>query len=554
MIVFDWIPSIRLAGLSFASPSFLISCAPLVVLCCLALSKRWARFTDAPIVFAVVYGMPFLILTFQESHGDSIQMTEQIGARYYMSEPASTWVHYWSFYFLHEPFNVGAKFVIGLSSRVAGFVYLWAVASISQCLFPDLSASRRLVYRLMFFTAGWTLLFYGYVENTPLAVPAEQIWVLTSLVFLRIPSFPNLFKCGAALALATAFHGRAAFLAPALILLCLIPSGTLTVRIKRSFFAGAVYAGLLALMVAYIVLIDFRYISGSVFGNSLGGGNRQMLVALDVGLRREHWEPLVSELFIAGGVLAPFALLFVPRALFRRESIFLWAVGYLVADLAFVFLWEFDYGPFSDWDLIFSGVGPLLLLAGIVVTRSRVPIFLILPFLLASGVLSMAFGAILNGGPLPLNLVPRAAGLVSSNVCNHAGLRRTFFSDEQLTNPIGPSESDLPFHLYTPAYGEGLGGVFEGYIKIPAEGRYRFHLLGQGNLRFRLAQQTLYERWTGLEWQITTEREMRFSEPGWFPIRLDFFSSAAPSIAIELRIESAEQPRRPVTLDELCYE
>jgi len=525
----------------------------LVVLCCLALSKRWARFTDAPSVFALVYGMPFLILTFQDSHGDSIQMMDQIRARYYMSEPASTWVHYWLFYFLHEPFNVGAKFVIGLSSRVAGFVYLWAVASVSHCLFPDLSASRRLVYRLMFFTAGWTLLFYGYVENTPLAVPAEQIWVLACLVFLRTPSYPKLFKCAAALALATAFHGRAAFLAPALILLCLIPSGTLTVRIKRAVFAGVVYAGLLALMVAYIVLIDFRYIVGQVVGNALGGGNGQMLVALDAVLRQEHWQPLVSELFIAGGVLVPCAFLLVPRALFRRVAILLWALGYLVADLAFVFLWEFDYGPFSDWDLIFSGAGPLLLLAGLVVTRSRVPIFLILPFLLASGVLSMAFANILNGGPLTLNLVPHADGPVASSVCNHAGLRRTLFSDEQLTNPIGPSESDLPFHRYMPAYGERITGVFEGYIKIPAKGRYRFHLIGQGSLRFRVAQQTLYERWTGLEWQVTTEREMRFSEPGWFPIRLDF-SSMAPEIGIELRIESAEQPRRPVTLDDLCYE
>jgi len=218
-----------------------------------------------------------------------------------------------------------------------------------------------------------------------------------------------------------------------------------------------------------------------------------------------------------------------------------------------VFLWEFDYGPFSDWDLTFSGAGPLLLLAGIVVTRSRVPIFLILPFLLASGVMSMAFATILNGAPLPLNLVPHATGPVSSSVCNHAGLRRTLFSDEQLTNPIGPSESDVPFHRYAPGYGERIGGVFDGYIKIPAKGRYRFHLIGQGSVRFRVAQQTLYERWTGLEWQITTEREMRFSEPGWFPIRLDF-SSMAPEIGIELRIESAEQARRPVTLDDLCYE
>lgn len=64
-------------------------------------------------------------------------MMESIHARYYMSEPATTWVNYWLFRLLHEPFNVGAKFVIGLGSRLAGVAYLWGVARNSQRLFPE---------------------------------------------------------------------------------------------------------------------------------------------------------------------------------------------------------------------------------------------------------------------------------------------------------------------------------------------------------------------------------------------------------------------------------
>jgi hypothetical protein len=556
--LFDWIPPQRLLGLSFWSPQLFTACAPLVILCCLSLFKRWARLTDSPIVFALVYAAPFFLLTFQDSLGDSIQMMGGIHKRYYMSEPGTTWVNYWIFRFLHEPFNIGAKSAIALSSRLAGLAYLWLVARNSILLFPDQSASRRLVYRLMFFTAGVTLLFYGYVENTPLAVAGEQLWVLASIVFLQTPSFPHLFECGAALALATAFHGRAAFLAPAFILGCCIPSGSVGTRMKRAAAGGTVYFGLLALMVAYILLFDYQNISDGVFGNALGGGNRRMFVPLRLIFDKSHWLPILAALFIAGGVLSPCGLFAAVRALFKRQPLLLWALAYLLADIVYVLLWEFDFGPFLDWDLVFSAVGPFLLLASIAVTRSRVPVFLLLPFLLASAILSMAFATILNGGPLALTVIPRAASPVAASVCAHPGLRRTYFSDSQLRMPLGPSEPDLPNHAYGPdtmpfpTHGKPLGGVFEGYIKIPSPGRYRFFILAQGNLRFMIANHTLFERWTGFEWRITSEREMRFSEAGWYPIRLEFFSKVQ-DFAVKLEVESAGQERRAISMNDLCY-
>src|ERR1043166_7137162 len=88
--LFDWIPQGRFWGLTFWGSQFFIACTPVVILCCLSLSKRWARFTDSPNVFALVYGVPFFLLTFQDSLGDSIQMMESIHGRYYMSEPASS--------------------------------------------------------------------------------------------------------------------------------------------------------------------------------------------------------------------------------------------------------------------------------------------------------------------------------------------------------------------------------------------------------------------------------------------------------------------------------
>jgi hypothetical protein len=122
MLLGAWIPPQRLLGLTFAGWPFFIACSPSVILCLLSLSERWARFTDSPTTFAIVYGLPFFFLTFQDSLGDSIQMMEIIRSRYYMSEPASTWVHYWLFRLLHDEVNVGAQFVIALSSRLAGLV------------------------------------------------------------------------------------------------------------------------------------------------------------------------------------------------------------------------------------------------------------------------------------------------------------------------------------------------------------------------------------------------------------------------------------------------
>ena len=61
--LFEWVPLQRVPSLSFWSAQFYLACVPSVVLCCLSLSKRWARFTDSPRIFAVVYGMPFFLLT-----------------------------------------------------------------------------------------------------------------------------------------------------------------------------------------------------------------------------------------------------------------------------------------------------------------------------------------------------------------------------------------------------------------------------------------------------------------------------------------------------------
>jgi len=152
-------------------------------------------------------------------------------------------------------------------------------------------------------------------------------------------------------------------------------------------------------------------------------------------------------------------------------------------------------------------------------------------------------------------MVPRAGAPVAETRCTHEGLRRTYFSDSHLTTPVGPSEPDVPDHLYPPVSIPKpipLGGVYEGYIRIPLQGRYRFVIVAQGNLRFTVADRPLFERWSDFEWRITSERELRFEHDGWYPIRIENFSSLQ-AFPIYLTMESAGEEQKVVTMTDFCH-
>jgi hypothetical protein len=543
---------------TLTSPEFLIACAPLAILCLLSIFPRWARFNDSPWIFAVTHSIAFFLLTFRDSLGDAGQVTDGVGARYHMSEPLATWTHYWFFKFL-SPYNIGAKDAVAWSSRVGGCFYCLFVAMASMRLFPDLSPSRRLLHRLMFVTPSVAFLCYGYIENPPLALPAEQLWIVASVAFLANPSFLNVAGCAAALALATAIHGRVGFLFPALAIGYILPPGPLVKRIARGVVGCAVYFGLLGALVAYIFYIEPQFISGGAHGNVTGGGNRQMFVQLNQIFTYEHLSRYLSPMLIAGGILAPLGLSRLVTMWFRPRLLDLWCLFYLAASIVYVLGWEFDYGPYIDWDLVFSAVTPLILMASLALTPSRIPIFCFVPVLLVTVYLSNTFATMVNGAPLALNTVPIAQPLSTATACATPGLLRTYYEDAALSIPIGLPEADVPHHEYGPsgipfpAPGKPLGAAFAGYISIPEAGRYRFFLLGQRNVRLRIGQQLLVERWIDHEWRVTAEREIRFPVPGKYPISVEFFS-ANFGFPLQLEIESARYRRRKVTLEELCHD
>ena len=556
---FPWIPSQRFLGISFDEPAFLLLCGLVSLLVLLSCSKTWARWTNSPIVYSLIYGSCFLTVGFGNSLGDSVQWKEGIHGRYYMSEPGATWIHHWAYYFLHTYFNIGVQSAISLTSRIAGVFYLFAVSALSLEVISRDDLRRVSLFRSVFFVAGFSLLFFGYIENTPLALPLEVFWIFLTVRLLKEPRWQSVVSSAFVLALAALIHGRVSFLAPALAWACFIPTGSFWVRARRVLLGGVTFTAVIVIAVSAIFALDSRHIMGSHLGNITGGGNRKMFVSMDTLLSVKHWKELGSTALIGGGLLMPLGLFAVLQGvLFRKDILFVWLAAYVLADFIYLGLWEFDFGYFIDWDLIFSGMVPLVFATALTLVRNKIwPVVLVLP-VVSTGVLSLAFGLLINGEPFSLHVLPEAQSRKEKTVCMHPGLQRIFYADDGLSNPFGDPESDIPIHQWStstrthPNNGRPFGATYQGYLYVPKGGAYRILLEATGNVRLQIGDQLLYERWSGFEWKVTLERGIKFIQEGWYPIKLDFYTKIH-AIPLRLAIESRDLPLRPVTENDLCY-
>lgn len=556
---FPWIPSQRFLGISFDEPAFLLLCGLLGFLVLLSCSKTWARLTRSPLIFSLFYGSCFFIAGFGNSLGDSVQWKEGINGRYYMSEPGATWIHHWAYYFLHTYLNIGVQSSISFTSRIAGFFYLLAVSALSLELISREDLRRVSLFRSVFFVAGLSLFFFGYIENTPLAIPLEVLWIYLTVRLLKNPRWQNVALSAVVLALAALVHGRASFLAPAMVWACFIPSGSFWVRTRRVLLGGSTFVVVIAIAVSAIFVFDSRHIMGSHLGNITGGGNRKMFVPVNTLLSLKHWRELASTALIGGGLLMPLGLFGVIRGvLFKKDIVFTWLAVYVVADAMYLGVWEFDFGYFIDWDLIFSGMVPFVFATGLTLVRTRLPIILLVLPVVLTGVLSLAFGMLINGEPFSINKTPQAQSRQESSVCNQPGLQRVFYAGADLSNPLGEPESDIPIHQWNtitrthPNNGRPVGASYKGYLHVPKAGTYRILLEATGNVRLQIGEMLLYERWSGFEWKVTLERDIKFLQEGWYPIVLDFYTKNY-AIPLSLAIESRDLPLHRVTEKDLCY-
>lgn len=555
--IIDWIPNQRFLGISPSNPHFLSLVIALAALIALGLFTSWCRLVARPLIFAVVYSAPFFLFGFENFLGDSQQWVESINGRYYMSEPGSTMIHYWFNAALGQRFNLSPFAALTITSRLAGFFFLWITACLSKAILGDSTPRKHFIFRMVYFTAGVSLLFYGYAENTPLALPAEQLWILTIVWLFRAPSSSAVLTSAAAFTLAFFIHGRIGFTAPAFALALIIPPGTALQRLRRLALGGCASLALLTFAIGYIFLFERKYVLGNPFGNATGGGNRQMFASATQLTTWRHWREIISAAFFGVGLFAPIGVtLAIARSIRKPELILTWLLGYALCSIVYLGFWEFDFGPFLDWDLIFSGALPFILMAALSIRNLGRGTAWTIPLLVICSATTLFIGMIINGAPFSLNLTKVASPPETSQVCSSSGLLRTYFSDTALINPLGDNQPALPKHEWgtpiEPIPNNPFGVRYRGYVKITTPGRYRVSLVGTGNVRLIIGNQTLYERWSGFEWRVGAERQLRFPVAGWYPILIEM-STQIHSVPLNLSITSNNVEIQPLKMEDLCH-
>jgi hypothetical protein len=554
-----WLRGIQLdafEGVSFTDAPFFIRCAPLFVLTLLAFSRSWASFTSRPLIFALVYSVPFFVFTFADSLGDMHQVIDLIYFRYWMSEPLSTFIHYWVNRWTGEAFNLSPQQTIALSHRCLGILYMWAVARSSLALLPHASPQKQLIYRLVFATSGVTLLFFGYIENTTAAIAFEVVWLWIALLFMADPKYRYLITSAVVFAITVLAHGRSLFLVPAFLSTYALAPGSLTRRALRVISASIIFAGCIALFMYSIYHYDRESIIGWPIGNGSGGGNGRRFVPLDVIFQMPWLIALSKFQLMAAGALMPIGLLLLLWDLRKLSAFSLWSLVYVLSGYVYVLGWEFDFGPFVDWDLVFSSAVPFIFVAALAAARDKFPVSLAIAGCLCSTYMTMTFAVLVNHGPLAFIVPPYAGTATTGITCATPGLKTTYFADPQLSTVLGAPQVSTPGTWYTtasnPAGGKPFGGVLEGFIRIPSPGRYRFELKGSRRYRVRLADTTLFDEWMAPR-MFKREREMRFGSAGLFPIKVEFYTETG-ACTPGLRVSSSTFPVQEVGMEILCHD
>jgi hypothetical protein len=562
------IPSMWPVVQSWLQTEFLLFSGSMVALCLLCLSERWCRVVERPLIFAGVYSLPYFFFTFSVSLGDARQILETLWARYFMSEPGATLIHHWSYLALKQYGDLGPQSAVAMSSRVAGVVYLWSVGVLSRLLLPQASVSARVVFRLGFVGSVVALLFFGYIENTPISVAMELVWMVVAVLYLSRPTRDRLLVSALVFALACFTHGRLCLYAPIFLGMYTLPSGTRRERIHRLILASMVYVVVLGALLEYVFLVDGGAIFGNPFGNALGGGNRQMLVSRDEFLNVCRLLGIGLTIIAGCGPFALFASLSVWKRSPANEvdtQVLMWAVSYSLCAILFMLLWEFDFGLLCDWDLVCTGCVPLVLLGSWQFSKRPGVRGITVAACAVMAVVSAAFATVVNGQPLPFASVAVRDAPLREGDCQTPGLTRFMYVDSQFSNSGSEAQEgvpvDSPVEDDLNALQEGARAVvYRGLFRAPSAGRYRFTFSGGDNVQVSVGGAVLYRRWSdpydGLPHLMVgrnrlVDQEVVCQRPGWYPFEVRTLSLQR-SDPFELYIESRGVPRHIASREDFC--
>lgn len=539
------------------------------IMCLVALLPGFCRkLLDRPIVFALFFSSLFFIIGFERDAGDAHDWIDWISGRYFMSEPGSTLIHHIFYKLLHKPFNLGAASVISFTSRLAGFASLVIVARISNILFQK--EFSRMLFRLFFYFSGVTLLFFGYIENTPLSVPFELLYLLFMVKWSLHNRDRYIYYAALFLSIASIIHGSVSFVFSSLIICLLVRyHSNFKNLLKVGGITSATYLLTIALFVAWVFIMDRRGLVGGTFGNIMGGGDNKMFVPLFkrsewanyTFFSRRHFDDMFNLIFVGASCHVFVALLFIPMIVTSiKRGINAILFAYLVSRLALLFLWNCDWGFLLDWDLMIANVLPIVFISGYYLSRdtdSLVPRLAGISVLMAGVLVTVMFFFVFNGRPTTLAFFPSMRPIQGAEEnCLLEGLVTRYYSDKKLTKLVKESATDFPDHFY------GLGGpikeipgppfgiVWTGYLKIKNGGRHRFRFIVEDNYRLYLNDELIDERWTG-GGTYRADKEI-YLYPGLYRFRMDFFNNEKYGTVLS-SWENACFERKKLTPGDFCH-
>jgi hypothetical protein len=279
--------------------------------------------------------------------------------------------------------NPSAVLAIAVTSCLAGGVFVSALVVLARAAARTSRETLLLLAGILL--AGYTVMFFGYVETTQLALAMMAVYLAASARTLRAPPGPErtlwLTLALAGLALALLSHAAGILLLPSAVVLLLGESagsactwpGLLrrACSVRNAGLVGAV------VLLPYLLVVALPFYAQGEFGNIPGGGDSIMLVpwrcdpahppseyvyyAMFSGW---HLADLLSALLVAAPGALPLAICggYLLRGA-RLPAEDRWWLRLLAAAagpcLLVPLLWNHDFGLRGDWNLAACYLFPL---------------------------------------------------------------------------------------------------------------------------------------------------------------------------------------------------
>lgn len=371
----------------------------------LFISRRLAALLRSPVVFALLFSIPFIYIDFTIHRGDSADWVTFIEGRWFTSAPGATLVHHLFFVAGRCLLNKGPEFAIQWSSRASGLISLMAIALISNILFGD--DRQRMLFRLVMYLAGYTLLFCGYMENTPPMIPCELFFVYFTIRYLSTEAPRQLVHASLCLSLASLMHGSACFVFPALLFVIGVRHwGQWRKALTIGFIALGTYLLPIVHLLMWIFIFDREGIIGDIWGNISHGGKLYLSLFLFTPYEPytmfspQHLRDILNIVAMGAGCNAIIALPFLCLVLTHiRRGIHPLLLGYFAGRAVLLIFFHPNLGAVDDWDLTVPCTIPMVLISAYAATRAADKAgarLAVAPLLLANAVTTGIFFLYLN--------------------------------------------------------------------------------------------------------------------------------------------------------------